>query len=145
MADGDSVKVEHTVLLQSDGVSKTRMTFGSAATVAKIKTFLAAYSGAAVIGVNKNDKLACAPVAAIAEALVDDKLIVTYKDSVTLEIGRFVIPAYGLGSVTLVFDDSKEGKRLSKTSGDAAVLAWKTANTMANDLIFLSGTPIRTP
>lgn len=145
MADGDVLKTEYTVLLQSDGVSRTRMSFPSGITIANLKTFLDKYCGAAIIGLNKLEKLECAHVAAKTGALVDDKLIITYRNAATQEVGRFVIPAYDKGTVTLVFDDSREGKRLSKSSGDLLITDYKTCISSTDNLIFLNGTPTRIP
>jgi len=142
MADGASQIVSHVVQTMSkEGGQKSKVTFGSGATVTKIKTFMALYSDAAILGVSKVDKLECAVVAANAGADVDYKLKITYKNTTTGKYGKFVIPA---PVSTITYDHSDKGDRVNATDGDAIVAAWVTANTITDSLTFTRGVLIKT-
>jgi len=142
MADGASQIVSHVVQTMSElGGQKSKVTFGSGATVTKIKTFMALYSDAAILGVSKIDKLECATVAAGTGANVDVKLKVTYKNTTTGKYGKFVIPA---PVATITYDSTEKGERLSATDGAAIVAAWVTANTITDSLTFTRGVKIQT-
>jgi len=142
MAEGDSQILTHVVQVMSKaGGQKSKVTFGSGATVTKIKTFMALYSDAGIVGVTKCDKLVCAAVAANAGADVDYKLKITYKNTTTGKYGKIVIPA---PVSTLTYDPSDKGDRLSADDGDAIVAAYVTANTISDTLVFTRGVLIKT-
>jgi len=141
-AEGDSQILTHVVqTMSAEGGQRSKITFLEGATVTKIKTFMALYSDAAILGVTKCDKLECAAVAAGAGANVDVKLKITYKNTTTGKYGKFVIPA---PVDTLTYDPSDKGERLSASDGAAIVAAYVTANTITDTLVFTRGVKIQT-
>lgn len=143
MAEGDSAR-KILIMKLKDAGQKSRMQFASTSTVTKAKVFLAKYSMAGVAGASNQDSLTCAEVELVEGANVDKKLLIAARDSVTAEILRFVIPAY-LVSEDLVLVMGPGGERLDNATGQGICDDWKTANTLTNDLIFLSGTPVQRP
>jgi len=144
MADGAVQDTKLVLKLQDEGTQKGKMQFGASSTITLAKAFLLKYSKAGITGANKIETLECAGVDVTAGANVDKKILITARDSVTAEVIRFSIPAY-LEGVDLVLVPGVKGSRLDEATGQTICDDWKTANALANDLIFLNGTPVMRP